>query len=647
MIPKQSTLSVHDTLPGKETKFTIGDPYWIMESLSDLYSNKELATIRELSTNARDAQVEAGNGDKPIEVTLPNMMNPYFTVKDNGIGMSTDELEQIYTSFGTSTKRGSNDFNGMLGFGSKAPIAYTGTFTVTAIKNGIKTVGVINKKTNDIVLKVVMSSKTDEPNGVEIVVPVHNHEKFSAIARDFYRFWEPGTVLVNGVEPKQAVGEKIDDNLYYSTVPGVSYAVMGNVPYRIANPAALFSNASLGAISFVAYVPNGSLEFVPSREDLKYTDFTIQNLQKIIKNFENKMLTESKAQIEKAANHVEAWKAKKKWTDRLGATLFSGIEYKGEIIPDSITFKQDRTVSEYKIQQPGDYYNRYNTNRITYFNLNKCKNTVFITNFDKDLTSHDKGRVRTWADHKGITVTRVLFIEGGFTSVWVDSSRFITWDKLKSEIPRKQRSYTGPTGPTRIPGTFDYWTKAGWNSEKPLPTSGTIYYCTCAESKNYSISKALTLLNDDGTVIVLAKNRIDKFTRDNPTAKSFIDYARSQVVTDGESLIDAKAKYAMSIGYYTRNWVGHLDLKKVKDPAWQEIKDLISAKGVTAEYNKHEQLAYALGINYSFKRYIATQDDDSLYDKYPLLSDISYYNIKDDVYLYMNAKYEQIKKGNK
>jgi len=45
---------------------------------SKLYTNVPLAIVRELSTNAADAQVEAGNGDRPFDVRIPSHFDPRF-----------------------------------------------------------------------------------------------------------------------------------------------------------------------------------------------------------------------------------------------------------------------------------------------------------------------------------------------------------------------------------------------------------------------------------------------------------------------------------------------------------------------------------------------------------------------------------------
>src|SRR3990172_92919 len=64
---------------------------------SRLYSDPLRAIIRELSTNAADAHMAAGNTDKPFDVQLPNTMNPYFIIRDYGTGLSPDDIRNVYT----------------------------------------------------------------------------------------------------------------------------------------------------------------------------------------------------------------------------------------------------------------------------------------------------------------------------------------------------------------------------------------------------------------------------------------------------------------------------------------------------------------------------------------------------------------------
>jgi len=89
---------------------------------SSLYQNPIRSIIRELGCNARDAHVAAKNPE-PWVLSLPTALSPEFAVKDNGTGLSHDEVMQIYTTYFESTKTNSNDFVGALGLGSKSPFS--------------------------------------------------------------------------------------------------------------------------------------------------------------------------------------------------------------------------------------------------------------------------------------------------------------------------------------------------------------------------------------------------------------------------------------------------------------------------------------------------------------------------------------------
>ena len=82
---------------------------------NQLYSDKILAVLREYSCNAVDAHVEAGCPDKPIKVTLPNRMNLNLQIRDYGLGLSEQDIQDIYAYYGESTKRNSNSLIGQLG----------------------------------------------------------------------------------------------------------------------------------------------------------------------------------------------------------------------------------------------------------------------------------------------------------------------------------------------------------------------------------------------------------------------------------------------------------------------------------------------------------------------------------------------------
>jgi len=80
----------------------------------NVYTDIIAAPIRELSTNAIDACIAANKKPK-FDVHLPTMLEPTFSVRDYGNGLSEADLLGLYSTFGASTKRESNEFNGVFG----------------------------------------------------------------------------------------------------------------------------------------------------------------------------------------------------------------------------------------------------------------------------------------------------------------------------------------------------------------------------------------------------------------------------------------------------------------------------------------------------------------------------------------------------
>ena len=137
---------------------------------NQLYTDKILAVVREYSCNAVDAHIEAGKNEEPIVVTLPNRMSPNFKVRDYGLGLSEQDIQDVYANYGESTKRNTNSQIGQLGLGCKSAFAYGDNFVINSYQSGVKTsynafidpsqIGQISK---------MSSEKTTEADGIEIV----------------------------------------------------------------------------------------------------------------------------------------------------------------------------------------------------------------------------------------------------------------------------------------------------------------------------------------------------------------------------------------------------------------------------------------------------------------------------------------------
>lgn len=93
--------------------------------------------FREVLINAIDAHREAGQ-TKPVDIKLPTSWDEVMYIRDYGKGLPHQQLLDIYLAYGTSTRRDSNEQHGGLGLGTKSPLAYTSSFSVVSVHDGIR-----------------------------------------------------------------------------------------------------------------------------------------------------------------------------------------------------------------------------------------------------------------------------------------------------------------------------------------------------------------------------------------------------------------------------------------------------------------------------------------------------------------------------
>ena len=164
----------------EENNFTIEASAKAFFILSDgLYSNKIKAVIRELSTNAYDSQVDAGNQDTPFDVHLPTRLEPTFYVRDYGTGMSHEDCMQLYTTYFRSTRNDSNDAVGCLGLGSKAPFAYADQFNVESYQDGVVRIYTAYQSEDGTPMFSLMDTQdTEEANGLKVTMAVKEDDLY-------------------------------------------------------------------------------------------------------------------------------------------------------------------------------------------------------------------------------------------------------------------------------------------------------------------------------------------------------------------------------------------------------------------------------------------------------------------------------------
>lgn len=264
--------------------------------LSGFYSEPILAIPRELGANAWDSHVKAGNTNKMFEVHAPNALEPWFSIRDFGTGLSPEAIDTIYTTYFESTKTEDNDSDGCMGLGSKTPFNYTENFTVTSWYAGKK--HVYNCFVDEAGAPNIMhiaSENSDDASGLEVKFAVKIgdinmwHEKITR-AYEPFRFrpsikgakieFKPRDYIYSG--KNWAMRNNNGD--HYSS-RGCN-AFMGNYCYPINTQAvrsAILNSTSstkhnvnveqaLSYGNFDLFFNIGDLEVAPNKEQLQYSD---------------------------------------------------------------------------------------------------------------------------------------------------------------------------------------------------------------------------------------------------------------------------------------------------------------------------------------------------------------------------------------
>ena len=155
--------------------------------LTNMYTRPELAVVRETLQNAFDA-----DPSKKVRVTLPDEFTYEFSVKDDGCGMTAEELDRNVGTAGLSTKTGKANQAGEFGIGTLCPMTYTDSFAITSWKDGLKaTMTAFKKDDGSLGYTVSPSTPSKNSSGTLVTVPVHRSradiEKFEE-ALDAFRF---------------------------------------------------------------------------------------------------------------------------------------------------------------------------------------------------------------------------------------------------------------------------------------------------------------------------------------------------------------------------------------------------------------------------------------------------------------------------
>lgn len=638
--------NVVSTLEGEDIGMTIDEHSLahIMSVLTDLYSDPELAIIREYSTNAYDAHVEAGV-TRPIEVTTPTPLAPFFRVRDYGDGLNVDDIREVYSRYGTSTKRNSNEVVGMLGLGCKSALTYSDQFTVTAVKDGVCTqVSVERTEDGSGRMKIVSEYETSDPSGVEVIIPARGNNRIAEKAHFFFSFWEEGTVLVDGHAPKRITGTWIADDLLMSEQVDRDMIVMGNVAYPASNDPYQHGSALHDGHPIVAFVEIGDVNFTPSREALQMTKKTKDALDVIRVRVEKEKQAAFEKQLQAASTQIEALKV---YTTikRLGykndKPKFNGVD-----IPES--YKCDKDDLPFSLVGYDKYWGMPGWTDERVLVTSTWVDAPWVVGLDKPMTPHKRKQLLQWAAKNKIE----LMVESSDRYAgkkkfvvckevpaeivpWIDSKNVHQWSEValeKIERKNQKRPNGTPSGSyeTLLPGPRPYVQHV---QAEDIDTTHPIFFCTKSQDAHFSVIQEQ---NPGGfTIVSLGLNRVEKFKRDFPNAVNVGDHLRGQATTWLKGLAPDDLKYLQMSQAHMRAELQMYDPERIDDP------DLKLA--VTLARSNRTKLLKAFEW---YNRFVILPHAGLVDPRvnYPLLTNMRNYGrmndkFKDHLYTYINAAF--------
>lgn len=404
------------------------DMRYVASLLRNNYSNTRLAVVREVTANALDANLEA-NSDRQIEIKLPTKMNPTFAVRDFGGGLSQEDVFGLYSKYGKSTKRTSNNYIGAFGIGKFAPLSYGENFTCVSYNGGMKSsYNIFVNDDDDTKIVRLFEEPSCEPTGLSIEVAVSDDDisKFQEVVQDFFRFFSADEMpKFIGVEedfikaPEYVLKDDNDEWFFLKDDKGyynrTAHVIMGRVSYPLDRGSMSVENyisdegkvnlinQLLSESNFYIRVPVGSVKLHHSRESLEYNKSTQKEICAQLLKASNSVQDIAKAKL---ADSEDLWDAKRNYAKVINALPYSikrilenSFEWKGIKIENPMFQVEYKMQDNIRIQESSKIYDSNFRNgfkvqsKVT--NRAYCQDKSMFLIHDIDSSHGNNLRVRT------------------------------------------------------------------------------------------------------------------------------------------------------------------------------------------------------------------------------------------------------------
>lgn len=678
----------------QENAFKIKATGKAFQILSDgLYADKIRAVIRELSCNAYDAHVAAGNTHEQFAVHLPSALEPFFSVRDFGIGLSKEAVVEIFTTYFESTKTTSNDFIGALGLGSKSPFSYVDAFTVISRWNGTKYSFTAFIGEDDMPKIALLGEEpTTDGNGLEVSMPVRqgDYREFETKAVAVLSRFNPQP-KISGVPNFKFQERKIllegsgwrllDQFDRWGGASTTAAAVQGNIAYPLTQSALTQLKREYQVVinyPFEFEFNIGELEIAASREALGYKRNTIGNIQKAIDNLYAELPSKFEDRFKNAKT---GWEGRLVWYELFQQSSNMSYLLREMSVTNKLKFRvgnQDITTNYVDVEYakyPSLVVTRYGaySSASKYVASQMSKNSKFSTQatpevefFTNDLPKGSIARLRQYVKTSGNQNKTVYFVEGDEADVkkfFVDLGDPTT--KATSTLDKPIRNPANPRISCRElkPNS---WGGYGWTEVADLDYENeTGYYVHHLRGRPVHDEKAIEYFDDIVALAIKLKliNKDDKIVGVNArlrdklaeTDGDWIDLV--QHLTDSfntqvsatcglaDSLATSRALETFQTNnYYARRitdaiarHVGELDQKSPFVEFMSQYRD-----GAKIKLNDMQNMAEKLNVKLPVTNggYDFAKKYDELIKKYPMLSLIQAYSFSDkqakDMIQYIN-----------
>ena len=530
---------------------------------SNIYEHKVRAVIREYNCNAYDAHVLAGN-EQPWDVHLPTHLEPYFSVRDYGTGLSDEQMRQVFTTYFDSTKIHSNEFIGGLGLGSKSAFSLVDSFTVVSYYNGTKSdYSCYKDKNGEPQLALLCETDTDEPNGLEVSMSVDGRSReFAVEAVRVFKYFDVlpninDQEVVRDIQTQKDEYDFVTEDMSLRNDWGNLYAVMGNVAYKIPSE---FSKDLSGFIRFDI----GELSFNAGREKLSLDDDTKLKLRKRVDDVQNQL-----AQI--VYDQIEAEPCSFKRAELVAKSLNGNIK--------SITRKSDLDFSQFELPSiPDDQprmtiYSRSNWYRDTTDVTSNKRLPLGVDNWTVRYFLHAdrmKTRIMSWMkEQRNVKLVILTQEQVDFFGIPADKI-----EVLEDVIPKLARSHRG-SSPSRSKVSKWNGQTSGWRKK-----AGECWNDVEVDNDG-----------DEKVYVEISRYETTNCSWDMGQFKNVLDSLDHLILGFGRNIYGLKSAFLKTKGFKSGNWIS-LDQYIIRETAKLPQITLVKKN---RNYNDYNSLFKKLG----------------------------------------------------